>query len=269
MKKLLLVILNIGIAHALYSQISLCSWNLQDFGGTKSDAEIDFIANILKEYDVLLIQEVVAKDAAGAQAVARLHDALNRKGAKWAYTISDITSGSAYKAERYAFIWKTSKLAIIGKAWLEKKYSLEIDREPYFATFRSNGKLFTLVNFHSITKTRQPETEIKYFKFLPAEYPDKNLIFCGDFNCPQSNTVFNPLKSMGYKPIFTGQKTSLKEGYVNNDCLASEFDNMFYNTSKITFLKSGVVFFYKSFTTIREARSISDHIPIYFQFSLQ
>ncbi|MEO8766700.1 MAG: endonuclease/exonuclease/phosphatase family protein [Ginsengibacter sp.] len=268
MKKILLFIVCTGLTQFLFSQISLCSWNLQDFGGTKSDAEIDFIANTLKDYDVLLIQEVVAKDAAGAQAVARLHAALNSKGAKWAYAISDVTSGSAYKAERYAFIWKTSKLAIIGKAWLEKKYNMEIDREPYFATFKAGGKLFTLVNFHSITKTRQPEKEIKYLRFLPSEYPDKNLIFCGDFNCPQSNTVFKPLKTMGYKPIFTGQKTSLRESYVNNDCLASELDNMFYNTSKITFLKSGVVYFYKSFTTIKEARNISDHIPIYFQFSL-
>ena len=269
MKRIFLSIYYVGITHLLYAQISLCSWNLQDFGATKSDAEIDFIANTLKSYDVILIQEVVAKDVAGAHAVARLHDALNRRGAKWDYTISDVTSGSAYKAERYAFIWKTGKLAIIGKAWLEKKYSMEIDREPYFATFQSNNKLFTLVNFHSITKARRPETEIKYFKFLPFEYPGKNLIFCGDFNCPQSSSVFNPLKSMGYKPIFTGQKTSLKEDYVNNDCLASEFDNMFYNTSAITFLKSGVVYFYKSFSSIKEARNISDHIPIFFHFTLQ
>lgn len=268
MKRILLLIINTGITYILYGQISVCSWNLQDFGATKSNAEIDFIANTVKDYDVLAIQEVVAKDSGGARAVARLSATLNRKGSKWNYTISDITSGSAYKAERYAFIWKTSKLAIVGKGWLEKKYNIEIDREPYFVTFKSKGKLFTLVNFHAITQSKQPQTEIKYFKLLPGEYPDKNLIFCGDFNCPQSNTVFNPLKSMGYKPSFIGQKTSLKERYINNDCLASEFDNMFYNTSKITFLKSGVVYFYKSFSTIKEARCISDHIPIYFQFSL-
>jgi deoxyribonuclease-1-like protein len=268
MKRTLLFIVNIGITCILYGQISVCSWNLQDFGGTKSDAEIDFIANTVKGYDVLAIQEVVAKDLGGAKAVARLSAALNRKGAKWNYTISDGTSGSAYKAERYAFIWKTAKLVITGKAWLEKKYNIEIDREPYFATFSSKGKRFTLVNFHAITKEKKPETEIKYLKLLPIEYPDKDLIFCGDFNCPQSNSVFKPLKSMGYKPSFTRQKTSLKEKDINNDCLASEFDNMFYNTSKITFIKSGVVYFYKSFSTYKKAKGISDHIPIYLQFSL-
>jgi len=268
MKRLLLLIINTGITYILYGQISVCSWNLQDFGGTKSNAEIDFIANTVKDYDVIAIQEVVAKDSGGARAVARLSAALNRKGTKWDYTISDITSGSAYKAERYAFIWKTARLAITGKAWLEKKYNVEIDREPYFATFNSKGKHFTLVNFHAITKEKQPQTEIKYLKLLPMEYPDKDLIFCGDFNCPQSNSVFKPLKSMGYKPSFTGQKTSLKEKYINNNCLASEFDNMFYNISKITFIKSGVVYFYKSFATFKEAKGISDHIPIYFKFSV-
>lgn len=250
----------------LFAQTSICSWNLKDLGQSKSDSEIDFIANTLKDFDLLAIQEVVAKDPAGAKAVARLVDVLNRKGSKWDYVISEPTSGNSYKSERYAFIWKTSKLTKMGDAWLEKKYSLEIDREPYFATFKSKDKVFTLVTFHAITKAKQPETEIKYFKFLPSEYPDKNLIFCGDFNCPESHTVFNPLKSMGYKPIFINQKTSLRMKCVNEDCLASEFDNIFYNSAKIKVDKSGVKYFYKSFANFEEARLISDHIPIYFSF---
>lgn len=266
MKKIFLLIFTLSF-HFLYADVSICSWNLCDFGKTKSDTEIDYIANTVKVYDVIAIEEVVAGDG-GAQAVGRLADALNRKGFKWDYTISDPTTGTSYKTERYAFIWKTSKLMKVGDAWLEKKCNLEIDREPYFATFKSEGKEFTLVTFHAITKSMQPETEIKYFKYFPTEYPGKNLIFCGDFNCPQSHTVFNPLKLGGYMPIFQGQKTSLKQECINDDCLASEFDNIFYNTTKINFIKSGVVLFYKSFATLKEAHTISDHIPIWFEFSL-
>jgi len=204
----------------------------------------------------------------GAQAVARLADELNRKGAKWDYTISDPTISSAYKTERYAFLWKTSKVKKIGKAWLEKKYHLEIDREPYFCTFQIEKKQFTVATFHAITKKMQPETEIKYFKFLPAEYPNLNLLFIGDFNCPQSHTVFNPLKKMGYKPIFINKKTTLKQKCKNDKCLASEFDNMFYNSSKINSFNSGVIHFYKNFNSLKEARMISDHIPIWFEFSI-
>lgn len=265
MKKVFLFLLL--VTSSLFSQAKILSWNLENFGKSKSDQEINFMANTLKDYDIVAIQEVVAGDG-GAQTVARLADELNRKGAKWDYTISNPTSSSPYKTERYAFIWKTSKVKKIGKAWLEMKYHIEIDREPYFCTFQYGNKQFTVATFHAITKKMQPETEIKYFKLLPEEYPTLNLIFAGDFNCPQSHTVFNPLKKMGYKPILINQKTSLKQKCEYDNCLASEFDNMFYNSSKITTIDSGVISFYRNFNSLKEARMISDHIPIWFEFSL-
>ena len=203
----------------------------------------------------------------GPQAVARLHDALNRKGLKWDYTISEPTSSSAYKTERYAFIWKTSRLQKVGDAWLEKQYHLEIDREPFFITLQSEGNKFTLVNFHAITRSKQPETEIKYFKFLPSLYKSRNLIFAGDFNVPQSHTVFNPLRKMGYSSAMVGQNTSLKQKCVANDCLASEFDNFFLQKDKFSISAFGFIPFYERFTDYNEARLISDHVPIYLQFS--
>ena len=248
-----------------FSQTKLLSWNLENFGKSKSESELNFIANTILEYDIVAIQEVVA-GYGGAQAVAKLAMLLNEKGTKWDYSISDPTSSSSYKKERYAFLWKTSKIKLKGNTWLEKKYHLEIDREPYFATFEINKKTVTLVNFHAITKSRQPETEIKYFKFLPVEYPTLNLVFLGDFNCPQSHTVFYPLKKMGYSPILQNQKTTLKQQCKNNICLASEFDNMFYKTCSLEFTNSGIIPFYKNFNSLKEARRISDHIPIWFEF---
>lgn len=250
-----------------FSQVKLVSWNVQNLGKSKSSAEIKFIAETLKSYDVVALQEIVA-GYGGSQAVAKIADELNRSGSKWDYVISDPTSGSAYKSERYAFLWKTSIVKKIGKAWLEQKFNIEIDREPFFATFDYKGKAFTLVNFHAKTKKMQPETEIKYFKFLPDLYPNLNLIFLGDFNCPQSHTVFNPLKKMGYLPMLNGQKTTLKQKKKNSESLASEFDNIFYSP-KVTKIKGDVILFYKCFTNLAEARKISDHIPIWMEFSVK
>jgi deoxyribonuclease-1-like protein len=244
-----------------FSQVKLLSWNIENLGNSKSSNDIIFLANTIKDFDIIAIQEVVAGDG-GAQAVAKLADELNRKGSKWDYTVSNPTSSSAYKTERYAFLWKTSKVKKIGDAWLEKKYSLQIDREPFYCTFQFNNKQFTIANFHAITKSKQPETEIKYFKFLPAQYPKLNLLFVGDFNCPQSHTVFNPLKKMGYKSVFINQKTSLKKECKDAVCLASEFDNIWYNSNKISIANSKVLLFYSTFKTLKEAREISDHIPI-------
>jgi endonuclease/exonuclease/phosphatase family metal-dependent hydrolase len=266
MKKLILLLL--FISNPLLSQVKLVSWNIENLGSSKSDEEIAFIVSTIKAYDVVAIQEVVAGKG-GVQTVAKIANELNRTGFKWDYTISAPTSSSAYKTERYAFLWKTSKLKKIGKAWLEKKYHLEIDREPYYCTFEYKGKQFTIANFHAITKSKQPETEIKYFKFLPEQYPNLNLLFVGDFNCPQSHTVFNPLRKLGYLPIFVNQKTSLKRECNASDCLASEFDNIWYNTSRIKCENASIIHFYKGFSSLAEARKISDHLPVTIEINLK
>ena len=265
--KIKLLLLFLLLTTNFHAQVKLLSWNIENLGQTKSNVEITFIANTLRDYDIIAIQEVVA-GLGGAQAVAKLADELNRKGAKWDYVISDPTSSSAHKTERYAYIWKTKHLKKIGRAWLERKYHLEIDREPFYCTFEYQNKQFTVVNFHAITKKMQPETEIKFFKFLPGEYPNLNLIFAGDFNCPQSHTVFIPLKKMGYRSILIGQKTSVKKTVKNGRYLASEFDNMFYNAAKIKSIDKGFIPFYTYFRSFEEARMISDHMPIWFEFSL-
>jgi endonuclease/exonuclease/phosphatase family metal-dependent hydrolase len=249
------------------AQVSVLSWNIQNLGKSKSDATIEFIASTVKSYDVLAIQEVVAGNG-GAQAVARLAAALNRKGFKWDYCISDPTQTTGGTTERYAFLWKPSRVKLIGKAWLEKQYAQQIEREPYLATFAFQGKQFTLASFHAVPKSKQPEREIKLLAQVTKEYPDLNLIFLGDFNCPQSNNVFNNFRKMNYQSAFVNQKTSLKRSCKNGNCLASEYDNIFYASRKVKRLKSFVIPFYTQFENLTLAKKISDHIPVVAEFSL-
>src|SRR5690349_10412003 len=100
---ILVVILNAGFTSlncrnkpSKNPTVKICSWNIRDFGQSKNKEEIEFIANTLKGFDIVTIQEVVAGPE-GAKAVARLHDELNRTGAKWDYTISDPTVSSSNK----------------------------------------------------------------------------------------------------------------------------------------------------------------------------
>ena len=266
MKKLFLLVFLI-LSSFGFSQVQLVSWNVENLGKSKSNEEIAFMATLLNKYDLIALQEVVA-GYGGAQAVARLADALNRKGSQWDYTISDPTSSTPSKTERYAFLWKTASVKKIGKAWLEKKYAEVMEREPYLCTFEYSKKQFTAVSFHAITKSKQPEREIKYFQFFPSAYPKSNMIIMGDFNCPQSHSVFNPLRKMGFESALVNQKTSLKRSCKNGQCLASEFDNLFFQKSKIKKLDSGIVLFYQNFPSLRQARTISDHCPIWMEFSL-
>jgi hypothetical protein len=91
----------------------------------------------------------------------------------------------------------------------------------------------------------------------------------GDFNCPQSHTVFAPLKKMGYSSSLVNQKTSLRQKCIQNDCLASEYDTMFFNPQKMKITQSGVIPFYENFVSLKEARKISDHAPIWGSFILK
>lgn len=126
MKKVILFFLL--LSSTLFSQVKVVSWNLENFGQSKSAKSMSFIPNTLKANDIEAIQEAVA-GYGGAKVAAKFADELNRKGAQWDYNISDPTSSSAYKTERYSFLWKTAKVTKIGKDWLEQKYHLEIDRE--------------------------------------------------------------------------------------------------------------------------------------------
>lgn len=226
------------------------------------------MARTLRDYDIVAIQEVVAGNG-GAQSVAKLADELNRTGTKWNYTVSNPTQGGRYSSERYAYLWKPNHVELIKKAWLDVDFVEDIEREPYFIKFKYKNEYFTLVNIHAVPKTKQPERELKHLKFYQDLYPEENLIFLGDFNLPQSHTVFNPLKTRGYVSALVSQKTSLKMQCISNECLASEYDNIFLNSKHFSILKSGVNSFYKSFPDLKSARTISDHIPIWVEFDFR
>lgn len=111
MKILISYVLLLLLPFQSFAQTKVISWNLKNFGKSKSQPALNFIANTVKDYDIIAVQEVVA-GYGGAQTVAKLADLLNEKGSKWNYSISDPTSGSSYKRERYAFIWKSNKVKL-------------------------------------------------------------------------------------------------------------------------------------------------------------
>ena len=137
-----------------YGTITIGSWNVQNFGARKPDAAIELMAECMKDFDLVALQEIGIKEG-GAQAVGRLVDALNRKGQHWDYRISDPTTAPpehAGESECYAFIWKTARVKLSGRAYLANAFEAVISREPYIGVFKADGKEFTLVNFHALPK---------------------------------------------------------------------------------------------------------------------
>jgi endonuclease/exonuclease/phosphatase family metal-dependent hydrolase len=246
------------------SQLRLVTWNLYNFGRSKDDREIAFIAEVVRGADLVAVQEV-STGPAGAQAVARLDAALDRTGFAWDYRISDPTTGDG--TERYAFLWKPSRVRLVGRPWLEETLAERIDREPFCARFeqRSTGERVLVASLHAVPRSKDPETEIALLDELHRRYADDHVALLGDFNLDGADEAFGGLRRAGYRAVLTGQATSLRrkrrdepEGH-----LANPYDNIFYETAPLRVGRAGVVDFTTAFEGLRDARRISDHLPVY------
>ena len=246
-----------------YAQLTIASWNIRHFGKSKTDQTIEQMAQVVQKFDVLAVQEVVV-GREGAKAVSKLVEVLNKKNNQWYYVISNPTTGNSSKSERYAFLWKKKKIKITQKARLATEFESKMEREPFLLFFEYQKNKYTVINFHAPSKKDQPETELKYFKSFPEHYKG-TLLFLGDFNIVNTHSVFNPIKKMGFVPLLENQKTTLRQKCINEDCLASAYDHIFYKPSEITVLSKGVVHFYQKYNDLKEAQKLSDHIPIYIQ----
>ena len=134
MKKFLLLSLLIFITIQLFSQTSknpsklnIVSWNIQNFGRSKSssDSVMKYICEKVKDYDIIAIQEVSTSEF-GSQAVAKLDELLDRTGTSWDYVVSDPTTGSG--SERYAYLYKKDRVKLKEKPCLEKTLEDKINR---------------------------------------------------------------------------------------------------------------------------------------------
>ena len=240
------------------------SWNIQNMGGTKDDNEIEQMAELLRDLDVVAIQEVVAVDPAGVKAIGRLADALNRKGARWDYRVSDPTSSSSGKKERYAFLWKTKKVQLEGRPWLDKTFDEIIIREPYLARFKFENENILLVNYHSRVHKEMPEKEIVCFYQYPKLFEGETIVIAGDFNKYVSDDVFQPLREMGFQPNLENQKTTLKRKCgKQGEYLNHPIDYILVNTQVLEMKEAGVIDHVSHCNRLKEARTLSDHLAVW------
>ncbi|WP_228236848.1 endonuclease/exonuclease/phosphatase family protein [Allomuricauda sp. M10] len=255
------------LAFAQQTEIKLVSWNIKDFGKTKNSEELNTIAEIVRDADILAIQEVVA-GFGGAQAVAKLTDILNRKGAKWDYVISDPTHSPKYATERYAIVWKTHRIKIKNRGWLISELDSQIDREPFLLHFYIEGKQFTVVDYHSRPYNKDPESEIKALSKYVLDYLKTPVLIAGDFNVDEKMPVFNALKKSGYRTAITNQKTTLKWTCERTDYLNYAIDNIFYSKD-IHKVEGSIIDFVRFCEELENARKLSDHLPVFLRFRLK
>ncbi|MBI4947372.1 MAG: endonuclease/exonuclease/phosphatase family protein [Bacteroidetes bacterium] len=246
--------------------LKICTWNLENLGKSKTDGILEYIAKTLKDFDVVAVQEV-STSPAGAQAVAKIIDALNRKGSKWDYKVSDPTIGKG--TERYAFLWKTSRGKLL-KSWLEASLAETIDREPFLGVFVSGKDTFLLGSFHAVPKGKNPDLETCQFYKIDEKYEKYHFLIMGDFNSPAKSMGFGSLLKRNVLNTFSSQKTTLKQKpSAAGEHLANEYDNIFYEVDEIILNDKGVIDFSKEFTDLMNARKVSDHLPVWGCYSVK
>ena len=95
------------------STLLLATWNIREFGGTKSggreEEPLYYIAEIISRFDIVAVQEV--RD--NLDALDRLMSILGRW---WTYLVSDVTLGRQGNNERHAYIYDTRKISFGGLA---------------------------------------------------------------------------------------------------------------------------------------------------------
>jgi len=241
----------------------LGSWNIREFGGTKSggreDEPLFYIAEILSRFDLIAVQEV-------RDNLDTLERLLTILGGWWRYLVSDVTVGRQGNMERHAYIYDMRKLAFGGMVGelvppMIKgedgglKSDFAFARTPYLAGFRAGWFKFTICTQHLYygeakpdDPQRQKESET-VVQLLAARMKSKdrwanNAILLGDFNIFSTKDKTFLALEKGRFSIPAGLK-----GQYTNAKLDKPFDQMAFLAPdvarQIDICKAGVVPFYK------------------------
>ncbi|XP_074055100.1 deoxyribonuclease-1-like 2 [Macrotis lagotis] len=172
-------------ASARAAPVRLGAFNIRSFGDSKvaDPACGSFIAQILAEYDVTLVQEVRDPDLS---AVSALLEEINRISE---YTYSYVTSeplGRDNYKEMYLFVYRTESLSVLDSYCYPDPEDV-FSREPFIVKFSSPNtavKEFVLVPLHSAPHNAVAEIDALYDVYLHVldKWGNDDIIFLGDFN---------------------------------------------------------------------------------------
>lgn len=254
--------LSFAVEPSQSNQIRLGSFNIEKLG-KENDYQVKNAAEILKNYDIVAIQEVMntgtGKDSPiGKDGVEALKKIVSYLGDDWDYVVSSKPNGTASAArskafntfEYYAFIFRKSKIDLIKDSaylWDEARKPIkeledqerQFDREPFVASFKArNGNLdFTLITIHAAAPDKGwRKNEIKrlaiVYKAVQDSDPNQNDVFLmGDFNTNVDKKEWDSVKSLpSMKHIITSKDiTTLNKP--KGRLSKSQYDTIWYQAS--------------------------------------
>ena len=268
-------------------------WQSNDDDSPKRDLHsIHCIAEIIKRFDVIAIQEVKAN-------IRALRDTLKLLGNNWSLVLTDVSKGDSGNGERMAYLFDTRRVQLSGLACElvvpnERTESItdnaleeQFVRTPYAVSFRSNVQTFILVTLH-IKYGKKSNERIKELKGIAewlADWAgninayDQNLIALGDFNIDArgdlldetflSEGLYVPpqLQSEGAtRSIFDKTKYYDQIAWFNSDGKIPKLSMEFLNGGNYDFVPYALA--NRKTTKQRLSYLMSDHYPLWAEFKI-
>ena len=251
-------------------KIIIASFNAMRLGEKEKNYEV--MAKVLSNFDLIGIEEVMHE-----KGLKKLKAHLIKlTGEKWEYIISENSVGSEGYREYYGYIYRKEKFQEVRKlGFYKEKNENEFMREPYGAYFKSGNFDFVYVISHSIFGDKETQrlieasNYINVYEYFLKESGESDIIIAGDFNVPADSQAFRNLSERA------GVSYLLSPGEnpttLSDERLVSSYDNFFINKEKTReFLKnSGVYNFVKSDNYAIIKKYISDHLPIFSEYSIE
>lgn len=261
------------IPTSVFADIRLTTWNMKHLGRTAQD--LDKVADVLKESDMVLLQEVNSSKS-GAAALSDLNRRIRDKsGARFCIGLSEIPTDAK---ERYGMLWREDKLAYVttsGKPLdscpefavtlrLGAKSADKIMREPAVGLFleKSTKRKFWAITIHTVPTAKHPAAEVPYVFDTAQDIAGKlPAIVAGDFNLSCADPSFKMALLSGFKPALPCEvKTSFKR---SAKAMSAAYDNIL-----VRGLPTGgatVVNLYARFPELSAKEvfnDLSDHAPV-------
>jgi endonuclease/exonuclease/phosphatase family metal-dependent hydrolase len=248
--------------------IKIASFNLQHFGHHK--VENPFVAEtvikVIRQFDVIALQEICTQQQ---DLVATVIDRVNQTGLRYDYVIGPRV-GTGDNLEQFAFVFNTQTI----ETDRDQLYSVEdpdnlLLRDPLVGWFRAKQSdaqkafTFTLVNVHCSSERADAELRLlpELVQSIRRDGRDEDdVILAGDFGADALSMAY--LRQKGFTVTLT-ETPSLVTGSQTPDNLvltSKATDEYIGRAGTLDFLR-------KSNLSIDQALQVSDHLPVWAEFS--
>jgi deoxyribonuclease-1-like protein len=249
--------------------IKIASFNIQVLGRSKlaQPSVMEVLCDVVRRFDVVAIQEVRARED---DILPRFVRQINAGGRKYDFLIGP-RLGRTQSKEQYAFVYDTATIESDRTALYTVADPGDLlHREPLVGSFRVRGPppgeafTFSLINIHTDPDEARQEVDAlaQVERAVRADgRGEDDVILLGDLNADERN-----FGSLGLLPNITW----VISGVPTNTRGNQTYDNILFHraaTSEFTGM-SGVVDLMRDYRlTLDAALEVSDHLPIWAEFS--